>query len=123
MMKTRREFLGSAALFGVLGAMPGPLGAAENMAEGGATDRRYWVSVAERLGRPVLGNLARRELKLKMPVEEKPGSNRRASTHLVGEPWTSQKLCSGENLQADHAIPDRQQVDLSSLKRERKDSR
>ena len=68
-MKTRREFFKSAAALGVLGATGLPLRAAENKIEPGAPgdDRRYWVSVMEKIARPVLENLARRELKLKMP--------------------------------------------------------
>lgn len=82
-MKTRREFFKSGVL-GLLGAAPLPLTPTKPQGEQttGAGDRRYWVSQAERISRPVLENLARRELKLKMPVEERPGSNRRSSTHL-----------------------------------------
>jgi len=36
--------------------------------ETGATDRRYWIWLVEGMTRPVLANLARRALKLKMPV-------------------------------------------------------
>ena len=32
-------------------------------------------------------------------------------------PWTSQKIWSGENLSADHAISDVRKTDVSSLKR------
>ena len=78
-MKTRREFFKSAAVLGALGATGLPLCAVENKS-GAATpaspvdDRRYWVSVLEKISRPVLENLSRRELKLKMPVEEQPGA-------------------------------------------------
>jgi len=83
-MKTRREFFKSAAVLGVLGATGLPLRAAENKMETSATgdDRRYWVSVTDKITRPVLENLARRELKRKMPVEEKPGAHRKNYTHL-----------------------------------------
>jgi hypothetical protein len=83
-MKTRREFLKSAAVLGALASAPMPTKSGETTREqtSGGADRNYWVSVMERLSRPVLVNLARRELRLKMPVEERPGSNRRFSTHL-----------------------------------------
>ena len=83
-MKTRREFLKATTLLGFLGTPPLPPRSMETKREEttGATDRGYWTSLVERMGRPVLGNLARRELKLNMPVEEQPGSNRRFSTHL-----------------------------------------
>lgn len=83
-MKTRREFFKSAALLGALGADALPVSSENTAFEGtsGAADRVYWISLAEKLARPVLANLARRELKLRMPVEERPGSNRRPFTHL-----------------------------------------
>jgi len=39
-------------------------------------DRAYWVSLTEKISRPVLENLARRTLKKNMPVEQQPGSKR-----------------------------------------------
>ncbi len=110
-MKTRREFFKSAALLGVLGATGLPLRAVENKS-GAATpaspgdDRRYWISVLEKIARPVLENLARRELKLKMPVEEKPGAKRKTATHLEAfgrllygiSPWLAVENLSGDEL-------------------------
>ena len=83
-MKTRREFFKSAAALGVIGASGLPLRAAENKIEPVAAgdDRSYWVSVTEKIARPVLENLSRRELKKKMPVEEQPGAKRAGYTHL-----------------------------------------
>ena len=84
-MKTRREFFKSAAALGVLGASGLPL---RTMAETPAAistsgdDREYWVSVAEKIARPVLENLARHELKKRMPVEGQPGAKRAPYTHL-----------------------------------------
>ncbi|HEV2393866.1 MAG TPA: DUF2264 domain-containing protein [Verrucomicrobiae bacterium] len=98
-MKTRREFFKSAALAGVLGARVLPLRAAESKPQDptGADERRYWVSIAEKLARPVLANLAQGQLRSKMPIEERPGSNRAACTHLEAfgrllcgiSPWLS----------------------------------
>ncbi len=83
-MKTRREFFKSAATLGMLGAAGLPLSAAETPAAipTGSDDRRYWISVLEKISRPVLENLSRRELKRNMPVEEQPGAKRAPFTHL-----------------------------------------
>ena len=107
-MKTRRDFFKSAAVLGALGASGLPLRAAEYKTEMPATgdDRRYWVAVAEKISRPVLENLARRELRLKMPVEEKAGSKRAAFTQLEAfgrllcgiAPWLACENLSGDEL-------------------------
>ena len=83
-MKTRRGFFKSAAAVGIIGAAGLPLRAANTPSALPATidDRRYWVSVVEKIARPVLENLARRELKKNMPVEEQPGAKRGGVTHL-----------------------------------------
>jgi len=84
-MNTRREFFKSAAMLGVLGAAGLPLRGAEEKPAPVSTsgdDRCYWVFIAEKLGRPVLENLARRELKKNMPVESLPGTGREKYTHL-----------------------------------------
>jgi hypothetical protein len=49
--------------------------------EPGLADRRYWVSVADRIARPVLAALANRRLKATMPVERKT-PDRPHFTHL-----------------------------------------
>lgn len=83
-MKTRREFFKSAAVLGALGATGLPLRAAENNLALATTgdDRSYWVATLEKISRPVLENLSRRELRKKMPIEEKPGAKRAHCTHL-----------------------------------------
>lgn len=84
-MKNRRDFFKSAAAIGVLGAAGLPLaGATENKVElaSGVSDRRYWVFVLDKIARPVLENLARRELRKTMPVEQAAGVKREAVTHL-----------------------------------------
>ena len=84
-MNTRRDFFKSAATLGLLGATGLPLmDAAEVKTEPAAVgdDRRYWVSITQKIARPVLENLARRELKKNMPVEEKAGAKRANCTHL-----------------------------------------
>ena len=107
-MKTRREFFKSAAVLGALGATGLPLRAAAGKTESGVAgdDRHYWLGVTGKISRPVLENLARRELKLKMPVEEKPGSKRAACTHLEAfgrllcgiAPWLALENLSGDEL-------------------------
>ena len=105
-MKTRREFFKSAAVIGALSATGLPLRAGENQVASPAPsdDRSYWVSVMEKIARPVLENLARRELKLKMPVEEQPGAKRKSCTHLEAfgrllcgiAPWLALENVSGD---------------------------
>jgi hypothetical protein len=45
-------------------------------------DRGYWVGIMDRIARPVLENLARRELRKNMPVEQQPRSDREKWSHL-----------------------------------------
>jgi hypothetical protein len=108
-MKTRREFFKSAALLGALGATGLPLRAAGTQVEtpSSGDDRRYWVSVTEKIARPVLDNLARRELKKNMPVEARAGAKDRAEcTHLEAfgrllcgmAPWLACENLSGAEL-------------------------
>lgn len=107
-MKTRRDFFKSAATFGILGAAGLPLGAAETATTlpDAAGDRRYWVSVTAKIARPVLENLARCELKKKMPVEEQPGAKRGGVTQLEAfgrllyglAPWLAVENLDGEEL-------------------------
>lgn len=108
-MKTRREFFKSAAVLGALGATGLPLRAAESKVETTApgNERRYWLSVTEKIARPVLENLSRRELKKNMPVEAKSGVNDRANyTHLEAfgrllcglAPWLALENLTGDEL-------------------------
>jgi hypothetical protein len=85
-MSTRREFFKSIATAGTVGVIgvtlnPTPILAA-TVNRTGADDRRYWLSVLEKLARPVLENLARGELKQQMPVEAANPDDRRRYTHL-----------------------------------------
>ncbi len=105
-MKTRREFFKSAAAAGVLTAVGWPLPAASQSVHPAVEpegDRLYWVGIADRLARPVLGNLARRQLKKNMPVEQWPGAGRESYTHLEAfgrllcglAPWLAVDLPAG----------------------------
>jgi len=84
-VNTRRDFFKTAAAVGLLGATGNPLRAAVDatvLPTSGTDDRRYWVSLAEKLARPVLENLSRRELKKNMPVESLPRAGREKYSHL-----------------------------------------
>ena len=85
-MKSRREFFKTAAAAGVLGSMALPLAAMEQagderFAQPG-DDRKYWVAMLDKIATPVLQNLARRELKQRMPVEQRAKASRAICTHL-----------------------------------------
>ena len=108
-MKTRREFFKSAAALGVFSAAGLPLRvAAETPAAipAAAADRSYWVFVTDKIARPVLENLSRRELKKRMPVEEQPGAKRASCTHLEAfgrllcglAPWLALEELAGDEL-------------------------
>jgi hypothetical protein len=83
-MKDRREFLKTAAALGIISAVGVPVmeSGAETFSGKGEDDRIYWVSVLEKIGRPVLENLSRRELKKAMPVEANNPSDRAKYAHL-----------------------------------------
>jgi hypothetical protein len=107
-MKNRREFLKSTAVLGAFGATGFPLSAAETPTKlsGVVDDRQYWISIMNKIARPILENLARRELTQNMPVEEKPGANRKVYTHLEAfgrllcglAPWLGLKNLAGDEL-------------------------
>src|SRR3954470_21817423 len=86
-MKSRRDFFKTVAAAGALGAVTAH---AANTSEDkraseskGMDDRRYWLSVMERIAAPVLLNLSKRELRKKMPVETSADAKKlRNYTHL-----------------------------------------
>ncbi|HTB86065.1 MAG TPA: DUF2264 domain-containing protein [Candidatus Sulfotelmatobacter sp.] len=82
-MKTRREFFKTAAALGILGTAEIPAFSADKKIEARpGEDRAYWVSILEKIARPVLENLSQRELKKKMPVEQHPRGEREKCSHL-----------------------------------------
>lgn len=72
----------------------------------GLEDRQYWLQILTRLSEPVLGNLAKRQLRANMPVRFKPGSfeARDQFAHLEAfgrllcgiAPWLALENLSGE---------------------------
>lgn len=82
-MKTRREFFKTVAVAGAAGTLGLPLSASADLAPNNFTDdRSYWISVLERISRPVLENLARGELRKNMPIEAANPEDRRRYSHL-----------------------------------------
>jgi hypothetical protein len=84
-MHNRRTFLKhlsatSAASILVLEARPAEK---PTSGESGMARRRYWLQVLEKIGRPVLESLSRRELRKAMPVETAGSADKlRKYTHL-----------------------------------------
>lgn len=105
-MNNRRAFLKSAAVAGAAGLLtptiPRTLGAPAPMTAP-ADDRSYWTGTLVRIGAPVLENLARGELKKRMPVEAADPRARRSHTHLEAfarllagiAPWLELKNLEG----------------------------
>jgi hypothetical protein len=89
-------------------------------------DRRYWVSVLDRLARPVLDALVARELKARMPVEARPGhaADRAKFTHLEAlgrllcgiAPWLEMRGASFEEeaLRARYAAAAAEAIDAAT---------
>jgi hypothetical protein len=107
-MNDRRTFLKTIASAAAIGSLNTALAqSVENVPPGpldGAADRSYWISVLKRLGEPVLGNLARHELRKAMPVETNGDStDRRRYSHLEAfgrllagmAPWLGAKGLEG----------------------------
>jgi hypothetical protein len=81
----RRSFLKGLGALGLTSATP--LAALEPVdppahAPTGAEDRAYWAAMLTRTVEPVLANLAKGELRARMPVEERAGAKRAGVTHL-----------------------------------------
>ncbi len=113
-MNTRRDFFKSAAAFGLLGTVNLPLvGLAADKTSPtavvtGGDDRAYWVSVVDKIARPVLTNLSQRTLRKNMPVECQPGDTegRKTCTYLEAfgrllcgiAPWLALENLTGDEL-------------------------
>lgn len=81
-MSTRRDFLKTVAAVGALAPTFARAGETPPAASS-ADPRAYWLGVVDRLASPVLGNLAARQLRARMPVESVGDiADRRNYTHL-----------------------------------------
>jgi hypothetical protein len=73
----RRDFLKTAGIVSAWnGAAPG------QPTKPASSDREKWIALLRRIADPVLTNLAGGTLKARMPIEQAPGADRRAVTHL-----------------------------------------
>ena len=77
----RRDFFKATGGASALGMLP-HFAPASQRATSPDGEREFWISVLRRLADPVLTNLANGTLKARMPVEQAPGANRSAVTHL-----------------------------------------
>lgn len=104
-MKTRREFFKSATALGIASAAGLSLRATETKSNplSSSDDRAYWLATTQKIARPVLENLSRRELKKNMPVEQRPKAGREKFSHLEAfgrmlcgiAPWLALENLSG----------------------------
>jgi hypothetical protein len=115
-MNNRRDFFKTLAAAAVLGAVN--VSPAESVtltpafSRNGTDDRKYWLSILEKLASPVLGHLAKRELRKVMPVEtSRDAADRSRYTHLEAfarllagiSPWLGAQGLAG----AEAALQDR----------------
>src|SRR5581483_8145949 len=112
-MTTRRDFLQDLAVASVATtALPGRVALSAKAT--GSEERRYWLEVLQRIARPVLNNLAQRQLKIKMPIEARPtATDRHKYSHLEAlgrllagiAPWLELNSLTGaeERLRNAHA--------------------
>ena len=77
----RRELLQSAGAVLVTPAVAA-MNAAGQRSDAALDDRARWIGITRRVADPVLNNLAAGTLRLRMPVEQAAGADRRSVTHL-----------------------------------------
>ncbi len=123
-MTTRRNFVKLAAVAGVLGAA-GARSAALSVKDSPSSgptadgdDRAYWRGMAGRLADPVLGALARRQLKAEMPVEAHRPEGRAVYTHLEALGRLLAGIAPWLELGADDSPDGRERARLAGLARE-----
>ncbi|MBI3680729.1 MAG: DUF2264 domain-containing protein [Acidobacteria bacterium] len=113
-MQNRRQFLTTTSL-------AGQVALAYGQAQPASGDRAQWLQVLERVARPVLTHMARRELKAKMPVEGKT-SDRPEYTHLeaIGRtlagiaPWLEARHPAEASLRQEMAQLAREAIDAAT---------
>jgi hypothetical protein len=123
-MNTRRDFVKLAAAAGLLRATSraaaAPVAGTANGAAGGegAADRAAWVRFATRLADPLLGALAAKQLRARMPVESHPVSKDRPQyTYLEGLGRLLAGLAPWLELDADDTAEGRERGRLAALAR------
>jgi len=124
-MQSRRGFLKTMAAAGLVGAAPGVRGetrvAAPRSEEAGAV-RTEWSGWLAKVSEPVLGALARRELKATMPVEAVDPAERGAFTHLEALGRTLAGIAPWLELPGDDTHEGRARVRFGALAREALDA-
>ncbi|MEI6466021.1 MAG: DUF2264 domain-containing protein, partial [Verrucomicrobiota bacterium] len=124
-MKTRRDFVRFAAAASLLSASvraasssSDGAGAGATAAGDGAADRALWVRLATRLADPLLGALAERKLRVRMPVESHPSSKDRPQyTYLEGLGRLLAGIAPWLELGADETAEGRERGRLAALAR------
>jgi hypothetical protein len=117
-MQNRRQFLASA---GFAGPAAVEAAADQTSAASTAADRVVWLRVLEKVARPVLSSLAKRQLKARMPVEGKI-ADRPEYTHLEAlgrtltgiAPWLELKQAADDPLRTELAGLARQAIDSAT---------
>lgn len=120
-MTDRRKFLQTLAAAGAIPTAAFSFHAQTTSSE----DRRYWLDVLQRIAKPVLTNLAARQLKARMPVESHSRSNDRPQfTHLEAlgrllagiAPWLELNSLSGaeEKLRTEYAALARKAIEAAT---------
>jgi hypothetical protein len=116
----RRDFLKATAAVAVAPVSQTPAASADAAGAAqpsGEADRGRWVGIARRLADPVLNNLANRTLKLRMPIEEASGANRRGVTHLEAFGRLIAGVAPWLDLPADDTAEGRLRAQYSALAR------
>jgi hypothetical protein len=97
------------------------LGASAATQSGTVPERSRWIAMLDKVARPVLSRLARRELKATMPVEGR-GRDRERYTHLEAlgrtltgiAPWLELRHAGDEPLRGELAALARQAIDAAT---------
>lgn len=124
-MQSRRGFLKTLAAAGLAGAVPGSgatTGPVPPPPEAPETVRAEWCRWLTRLADPVLGALARRELRATMPVEAANPKERAEYTHLEALGRTLAGIAPWLELSADDTPEGRERTRLGALAREALDA-
>ncbi len=112
----RRDFFKATGAAGALGMLPHSAAASQRVTSPDG-EREFWISVLRRLADPVLTNLANGTLKARMPVEQAPGANRSAVTHLEALGRLIAGIAPWLELPADNTAEGRLRAEYAELAR------